>query len=355
MGKRKRGPKYRFIQRKGEGWRGWYTIGPNRYYCQKRATEKEAHDDALLAREMQKIPEAGARTLKRAFDLIYEDLKVADRRPATKRWYADQFAGVCRVFKPGTLLGRVGRHELKEFIRIRRKQGAGDTTIDYQLQALGRAFKLAGREGWTDVNPVQLITRPTRRAAPVVALEWSKLMRLLERIRDSHTHKSDGNVDADLALFLFATGIRKSELAELIPGSLDVEGRRLSLPHTKTDGGGDELPLPDEALELATRIRDRSGEHVIPGTTKSRRDGYIRRTFDRWKYLEPKFRPHVMRHSLGRHLERCGVSLDLRAAALRHESAVRQIVTMRYSRPFDEDLRKAFALAWYDVGQSTPS
>lgn len=347
MGRKRRGQRveYRFIQRTRKGWRGWYTVAGERHFCRVRATQKEAHEDALRERSLTAPMPSKGRTLERAFDLITRDLKTAGRRPDTEAWYRCQFAAITKAWPAKTSLRRIDRRQVQDFIDGRLIDGVSGSTIRHHLRALSRAFRLAMREDWVSVDPTTQVTKPRASPKDRPPIDRDELFRRVEELAPA---------DADLVVLLFCTGLRKSEAARMRVEDVDIGAGVLSIPEGKTNSA--RLPLPGETLDVLFRMA--SSGHVVPGSTFARRKDCVRRVLERCQRQfgeranddevipDRRWTPHNLRHSLGHHLERLGVRDRLIVAALRHKAEERQRVTLRYRKPHDEDLREALACAW---------
>ncbi|MEO1458570.1 MAG: site-specific integrase [Pseudomonadota bacterium] len=140
-----------------------------------------------------------------------------------------------------------------------------------------KLFRLCEDWGWREQNsnPARAVekSREEARERTFTAIELAALGRALT--------ESDANPHAILAIRLAAlTGLRIGEIRAIRWEHLDLGGRRLVLPQTKT--GRRVHTLPSAAVELLT-AEARLGPCVIPGRDPDRPldDRAIRRVFER--------------------------------------------------------------------------
>lgn len=390
-------PDYPYIQPHGTGWRGWYSVRGERHWLQTRATQEEAHRDAMEARRGRVRHSHGGFTLAQGMQLVLDDLGRTGRRNGTVAWYRCQFTELGWAWTPGRKgrkyvemrrkghrpedwgavpLSKLGPEDIHEFIKRRRAQGVTDSTINQHLRALSRVFRLAMRQRLVMENPVALVTRPTPQEPQIRPFTRSELLSIFDAMRGANLPKLDSHGDADLFHFLFATGLRRTELAELRADCIDLSGKVLTVEHAKTRSR--QVPICEESVELFKRMvawAEVNGDTrgwIIPGKSTQRRVDWIARAFSRWQEffreqeeengddddeeqlaihdIPGRLHAHNMRHSLGAHLARCKVSEHLIAGILGHRLAAVSI-TQRYMRPHGPDLLEAIRWAWRESPQ----
>lgn len=347
---------YRWIAANRGGWRGWvWSVElDRRVWLPVRATPEEAFADAKAARGPKADPKRRPvgrdhlRTLSDGCALVRASLERRERRRGTREWYEDHLAPWLAAWGPGRLLAAITPADVEAVARERRERVSA-STVAADLRALNRVFRLAIREGGRQIaNPLEQVERPTVELPPVYPLERSEVMAAVLALE---------RPDADVALFLFAFGVRRTELAELDVDAIDLGGGTLTVRHGKRRPRV--LPVPAEAYELLTRFKvdamQRKSRWLVPGVTGMQRARGIDKAFYRMQRklaampafaaVAPRFRAHNLRHSLGAHLARHGVPESQIGAILGHQRG-RETMTARYTQAHGPDLRRALGLVW---------
>ena len=206
-------------------------------------------------------------------------------------------------------------------------------TVLKQLAALRAWFKYLRRQGYCERDIMAKITPPkTPKRLPVFFREKE-----VERIyADMFPHTFDGEMEKLVLRMLYETGMRRSELAMLRLGGLD-----LSAGSIKVRGKGDKeriIPIENELAQNISRfltLREEkieelkcADEHyeetdrlLINGKGRAVSDGMIYLIVKR--YMSPittaeRVSPHVFRHSFATHMLNEGANIDAIKELLGH-------------------------------------
>ena len=370
--KKKRETKLAYVQRHGNGFRGWYMENGRQRRGPTLPTEEEAHRWALRMREEVERRGAGQLTLQEGMDLVLREVELTQRREGTRRRYEEQFKLFKRAWDPNIPLAKIDRREVEWFIQRRAKhlnpatgKPISATTIRHNLQGLNRIFALAVREGFASENPVARVRKPPVEDKPRDHFTREEVEDLLAKVRETEATRADGGEDADMIQILFVTGLRRTEFAHVQLGDLDLKGRELRVRHGKRRPRT--LPIPFRMIPLLERLiaqgeREDGGpsgrsewagegreRYIVAGMTEERRVSTVTRTFKRWKtkLKEPRLHPHAMRHSFITYLARRGFPEHVIAALSGHKLSASSI-TQHYVAVHGPDVQRAMACFWDD-------
>ena len=212
------------------------------------------------------------------------------------------------------MLDRIGWDKPVQFARVR---------------SLTRSlFNRFEAENWrlTETNPAKFVSVPTERARERVlsADEQFAFLGALARI---------GQNNATLALaLLHVVGARLNEIRLLRWSFIDVDGKALNLPDTKT--GPQVYALTDEGLGILANCRKVHGNPFVfsgQGAAAPLSEKTIRRTFRKAAELASldDFRIHDLRRTAIVDAIEAGIPLSMVARMANHSSI---IMTARYAR-----------------------
>jgi len=213
---------------------------------------------------------------------------------ATIEHYREKSAALVRVLGEHRNVAQLRAAHLEEYIRRRRAQGIADATIGKELVVLRAALKRARRDGLNiDVERVFPEFRPTYqpRERCLTRAEFDKLCEELAPERRATVR------------FMVWSGARDGEWQRLTAAHVDLAGRRLTLPGTKSAKARRVIPIGDHEVltslleeRLALRVNGQLGPLFRPWTN-IRRDLHaackrahiapcssndLRRTFATW-------------------------------------------------------------------------
>ena len=345
MGRPKKLP--RWVLRHGDGFRGWAPGGKSgtKRYFPTRPTPEEAHADAAGAREarMGARPHHGTITLAQGCKLVLDDLgsKVASgaRRPGTVSWYEAHFRILKAAWSDGSItLDGLAPESINAFARHRLASGVNPNTVRSHLRALSRVYTVAMRKRMVSSSPMGFVDPVDAKPARTDWMSRAQVMACVDAARE------DDPASADLALFLFATGLRRTEAVAVdLAEDLDLDRGVLNVRRGKKRPRVMALAGCQEARDFFGRLAEGGGT-IVPGESLEQRAGKLTRSLKHWavKLKEPRFRAHALRHSLGSHMASCGVPKYLVSAALGHGE---ESITDRYVHAGAE-LRDALDWAW---------
>jgi integrase len=210
------------------------------------------------------------------------------------------------------------------------KMGRG--TYNRYLSAMRRIFDLAVRWNWLAVNPAKGI----------------KMLR-----EDQHVPEplNDEQVDAllkylprrswVLAVLLVDTGMRSSELRNLVWNDVDFETRRITVKKSKS-GDWRSIPMTQRVHGLLAELRRERANLTVVEWRDIRKDvnKASAEAKEKQRIEIPHTTPHTFRHTFATRLLDRGVPLDRIQKLLGHKTI---LLTQRYARTRDEHLVDAIA------------
>ncbi|MBN2806972.1 MAG: tyrosine-type recombinase/integrase [Prolixibacteraceae bacterium] len=221
-------------------------------------------------------------------------------------------------------------------------------SINRKLSSLKSLYKYLMRQGLSEINPVDLVIKPkTAKKLPVFVQEVH-LHQLLDW--GFFPYDFDGRRDQLLIALMYGTGVRLSELKNLLMVHVDrkaytikVLGKRnkeriVPYPHSV------EGPLNDY-LKFREEIAGNTGFLFLTSGGKQMYDKIIYRVVN--KYLTyvttlSKKSPHVLRHSFATHLLNNGAQLNAVKELLGHSNLS---ATQIYTHTTFEKLKEIYKQA----------
>jgi integrase/recombinase XerD len=220
------------------------------------------------------------------------------------------------------LLACVTERDIIDYLGRLREEGLKSTSVNRALAAIKGFFRYLVREGLIPASPLAEIRH---------AKVWMRLPDTLSRtemetlLSQPRPEKPEGFRDRAILEFLYATGLRVSELV-----SLGLEGVNWQVGYVRTVGKGGKgriVPLGKIAYGITREYLDRVRPLLLKNSRSDRLFltrrgcGFTRQGM--WKLikkyaaqagLEKKVYPHTFRHSFATHLLEGGA--DLRAVQL---------------------------------------
>ena len=150
-----------------------------------------------------------------------------------------------------------------------------------------------------------------------------------------------GDADAELAMILFYTGMRPSELLEMKKENVDLDSR-IMIGGLKTEAGKNRrIPIHRCILPFVKRLMETQGDLLV--TRKHKGILYNAFLYSHWNPLMKRlnldvYTPHYGRHTCATMLREAGVEEDIRKLILGHKSAD---ITDRYTHITDKMLLEA--------------
>ena len=156
---------------------------------------------------------------------------------------------------------------------------------------------------------------------------------------------NNGDIDAQIAMIYIYTGMRASELLEVLKVNVDLEAR-IMVGGLKTDAGKDRrIPIHKAILPYIERFMQTEGEYLIMRYDKGKPQKlpYQRFLQYNWNPLMDRlsltgYTPHYGRHTLATMLREAGIEEDLRKLILGHANGD---ITDRYTHHPDHMLLEA--------------
>ncbi len=165
-----------------------------------------------------------------------------------------------KQFFRGKLINEIDRKSVEDFkvwrAAQRRENGKGKVsgaTVNRNLTTLKRVFNHADAMGLNVKNPVKYVPY-FKEAGRVRALT-------LEEV-DKYLAAATGDL-MDFAVLALETGARPMELFALKRLDINLEGKYLRLPGTKTRRAKRDVPLTDDALEVLKRRMEKDADTFI--------------------------------------------------------------------------------------------
>lgn len=227
--------------------------------------------------------------------------------------------------------------------------GIATGSVNRKISTLRSFFRYLMREGIVAKNPVHDIKalRSGRQLPTFVEQSrMAQLVKVLEEPSDEYPIERDATV----VLMLYACGLRRSELAGLKLGSIDLPGRTVRV---MGKGAKERLVplLPEVAARLEHYLRVRNAEKICEtdkdclfltnkGKGLSAQGVYgIVREYLSLAGVQGKRSPHVLRHTFATHLMQHGASVRVVQQLLGHASLA---ATQIYTHNTIESLKEAY-------------
>lgn len=271
-------------------------------------------------------------TLRRGLQLIEDDLRETEARKDTFEFYRRH---ANRLFAAlggeDQLVASITGARLRTYIAQRRAAGvSAGTVVGKELFILKRIRKLALQQGYIlPIDPFARLRLPKSRTGRFDVLTRERIGEILALMRAA---KRQAPWHADLVETLFCTGLRRAELARLRVKDIDFAARRIFVDgktgHRYQPFGKDLDPVLQRLVGKAL-----PDGRIVPSVRT------LEKAFERWatKANEPRFSPHVMRHSYGTEMAALVGPFDL-MALMGHRSLTQ---TSRYFHGRDAGVRAA--------------
>ena len=269
----------------------------------------------------------------------FADYVNTERRLAesTSRYYVGE------VVRFGKYLESLQVDELEEVeaVHVREWQmslmasGEAVGTVLKQIAALRAWFKYLRRQGYLDRDIMAKITPPKSPKRLPVFFRENEVERIYS---DMFPDTYDGEVEKLVLRMLYETGMRRSELAMLRLGSIDLSARSI-----KVRGKGNKeriIPIENELaqnisrflalrsskmeeLKAANEQYEETDRLLVNGKGRAVSDGMIYMIVKR--YMSPistaeRTSPHVFRHSFATHMLNEGANIDAIKELLGHSN-----------------------------------
>lgn len=250
--------------------------------------------------------------------------------------------------KNGPPVSRLDRTSVRAFLGELHRRGSKKSTVARKLAALRSFFRYMKRRGRIKTNPAVAVATPRQERRLPRQLSLAEVTHLVE-MPDSGTPL--GSRDRAILEFLYATGVRVSELTSISMEDLDLgEG----IVRVMGKGRKERLvPVGSKARDAirwylkqrpSLESRPGSGKETLflnyRGTPLNVRS--VRRILDRYIRacaIERKVSPHTLRHSFATHLLDAGADLRSIQELLGHASLS---TTQKYTHVSTERLLRTY-------------
>jgi integrase/recombinase XerD len=231
-------------------------------------------------------------------------------------------------------LGVITQNDLFIFLDRLQREGYHQNSISRICVSLKLFLRYLQREGYIKENVAELWEGPKLQTVIPTVLSEEEVVRLLNGAEDK--------LDLAILEFLYATGIRVSELCSL--NLVDVDNATVRV---KGKGGKERLvPIAERTVfvldtYLATRKGGSSALFVTPKGKRVSRQfvwNLVKSAAD-LAHIEKNISPHTLRHSYATHLLENGADLRIIQELLGHSSIS---TTDRYTHISGKHLREAF-------------
>jgi site-specific recombinase XerD len=241
---------------------------------------------------------------------------------------------------------RAERADVKAFVlELAGKRRYQPAAIRRKLVALRRFFNYLAAEGKRLDDPMAGIDAPRLPKRLPVVLKEDDVARLLRTPAPAGRTEFQRLRDRAILEVLYASGIRRAELASLDLGDVDLERRVM-----RVIGKGDKqrtVLINEAAAEAMRRYlghRPRTNDDAVFVGRGGRRLGVraiwsVVKTVEKLSGLSLHATPHVMRHSFATHLLENGADLMTIKELLGHESLA---TTQIYTNVSVEHMRKTY-------------
>jgi integrase len=359
-------PRYPWTRKRRDGWQAVFSVAGRREYGPRRATRKQAYEDAQMMRARVLNGDGGELVTVLQAIKAFLAYHVKESKKDTVSFYRGKLEDFMAHIRPTTSLWQISHLDLLEFLEKRRDEGA-ERSIPHYRRALNAWLNWCVGEQLIDRNPIQKIAKARLKAltrAKPKRFPWlpqDVIIRICDLVEQSGGDElcphSEPQFAADVVRLLYLSGLRRAEVCRLTPGHVDFT-RGLVYVDGKREGDHDSQQLVAITEELEP-VLQRLVKHAQERRVQSR--GYLafknkdslNTLFHRIrKYLKERhkddfedvglddFTPHAMRHSLGTNLIRQGVPLANVQMILRHKTPV---MTARYVHANAPDLRESAA------------
>jgi len=202
----------------------------------QRRRELERALAGLPVKERETRIESVCEAIKR-----YQDSYSVNHQPKSCAWVSERLAHVERLLGKIPLIN-LTEARLQAYMRKRRSEGAGNRTINMELECLSRAIGRPWRQLWPNLRKLKEPKTIGRALSP------EEEQRLLEA---AAANKSP--IIYTFVKLALLTGLRLSEIRNLRWGQIDFKQEILTVGNSKTEAGaGRMVPMSRELLQLLT-------------------------------------------------------------------------------------------------------
>lgn len=299
---------------------------------------------------MARVRKAARTHSERAIEEFREHLLLERRRSlrTAQEYLADLhlFAAFVAPKRPaGAVLLRASASNVRGFLMDMTRRRLSAAAVRRRIAALNTFYRFAKTRGFTPENPVADVGNIKLPGRLPKALSVKDAERLLLTKPSAGASELQRYRDAAILEILYATGMRRAELASIDLSDVDFDRRSI-----RVIGKGNKERIvffnqaAADALERYLALRPTTSDGALFVSKRKQRLSYpqignIFRLYVRMSGLEGKVTPHTLRHSFATHLLQRGVDIMTVKKLLGHESIA---TTQIYLEATDEQARQAY-------------
>ena len=332
------------VSKRGHIYHYEFELGGRRYRGTTKRTNRqdalkvEATKRTRLLNSLQDIPHPTAVPTFAEFAdqfLIWAKANLAEATAVLHRVHIDRL----KQFFRGKLINEIDRKGVEEFkvwrATQRRENGKGKVsgaTVNRNLTTLKRIFNHADAMGLNVKNPVRYVPY-FKEAGRVRVLT-------LEEV-DKYLAVAKGDL-RDFAVLALETGARPMELFAFERSDINLEGKYVSLPGTKTRRAKRDVPVTDDALEVLRRRMEKNADtFVFPVSRPKTKNTDVKHITSLRKahdaviakhFTKDPFTVYTFRHTYGTRHAQAGTELPVLAELMGHSSIQTTMIYVHCSR-----------------------
>jgi len=340
------------VYRRGNVWWYEFTFAGRRIRESAKTTRKTVAIEAEkrrrreLERALAGLPvEDRAKRIDTVSDVVQRYLEAypVNHRPKSCAWVRERLAHVERLLGKVTLLA-LSEARLQAYMKKRRSEGAGNRSINMELECLSRAIGRPWRQLWPKLRKLE---EPRTVGRALTAEEEDRLLRAAAANKSPLAYPF-----IKIALL---TGLRFGEIRNLRWRQVDFEQRTLTVGDSKTEAGAGRVLPMNRDLEVvfsmhASTYTERFGPlkpewFVFPACSRTRMEDPGRPVTgikSAWQAVRKAagvdIRFHDLRHTTATKMAEAGVPEATMEALLGHMS---RAMLERYSHVRMEAKRAA--------------
>jgi integrase/recombinase XerC len=258
-----------------------------------------------------------------------------------------QFIQYCKNIHSLTSVSEVGHLHIRAWIMNMMEAGQNTRSINRRLSCLKTYFKYARQHGWMQHDPMQKVVAPKTAKRLPATVQEHEMRLLLSNVQYPEGYA--GALHQIIVELLYATGMRRSELAQLKLADVDFSRSVL-----KVVGKGNKVRLAPVASYLSDMLRrfievrketfpaapDPQLLLSVKGVPLSPESIYaIVRKYLALVSGAAQLGPHTLRHSFATHLSDHGADLNAIRELLGHSNLA---ATQVYMHNSIEKLKKVY-------------
>ncbi|ASQ90063.1 site-specific tyrosine recombinase XerD [Prosthecochloris sp. GSB1] len=272
----------------------------------------------------------------------------------TRQSYANDLVRYLRYFQElNRPLAEVSLPDIQDFVRKLHAAGLETRSVARNISAIRSLHKFLVRENTLGQNAAENLRQPKPAQHLPTVLSVDETFRLLDAPLTATPPGKYRLRDKALLEFLYATGVRVSELVDLRQGNCYLDSG-----FARIFGKGSKerlVPVGASAVEWVRRYQRElrlklsgreSGDYLFlnsRGTKLSRMSAYtIVRRSSVLAGITKKISPHTLRHTFATHLLEGGADLRAVQEMLGHSSIVATQIYTHIDRTFIKEVHKTF-------------